>query len=810
MLKNHLKIAWRNLKKRPFFTFLNTFGLAIGIAGGILISLYIYEELNFDTMFADADRIHRINLDVKFGGDAVISAEASAPMAAALEQDFPQVEKTVRFRNLGSMLLKKVDAQENVKELQVTYADSTMFDMFGIDLLYGDVKSALTQPNTLVLTKTAAEKHFGLNRAIGQQLVLDNSDTYTVAGIIDDFPRNSFLRDRTVFLSMVGYQDAQEADWGSHNYFTFIKVVEGTNMKEFQAPLQGMFGKYVIPYAQAFYPGITEEQFLASGNYLNYFTMPLTDIHLHSNMQTELSANSSVQNVYILSFIGLFLIVLASVNFMNLSTAHSLKRAKEVGVRKTLGSDKSELIRQFLTESGLITFISLLLAIIIATLALPYFNELAGKSISLPFNNPFAWLILIAATLILGFFSGSYPAFFMSKFRPAQVLKGGGKASIGGAKTRNSLVVFQFAISVFLMISTLVVYQQLNYIQSKDLGFGKDQVLIINDAYAAGNQLDSFKEQVQQLGQVKSVSLSSFLPTPSSRSNHSFFKEGAKDQENTLNMQRWAIDHDYISTMNMELIAGRDFNREFSADSTAIILNESALKVMGVSPQEAIGMRITDGLNEDTPTFFTIIGIVKNFHFESLREDIGALSMLIDRSPESLAIKLEAGNFPEAIAQIESLWEEMAPGQLFDYYFMEESFNNTYQAEQQLGRIFVAFTILSILIACLGLFGLAAFNAERRTKEIGIHKIMGATVSQVTYKLTVDFLKLVGIAILISIPLGWYAMSKWLEDFSYRIAIGWNVFVWASLLVIVISIVTVGYQSIKAAIVNPVKSLRTE
>lgn len=810
MIKNHLKIAWRNLKKRPFFTFLNTFGLAIGMAGGLLISLYIHDELSFDKMFTDADRIHRINLDVKFGGAAVVSGEATAPMASAMERDFPQVESTVRFRNLGSMLFKKVDSEKNVKELHVAYADSTFFDMFGIKLLFGDSKNALKEPNTLVLTRSAAEKHFGINRALGQQLTLDNTTTYTITGIIDDLPKNSFLKDRTVFLAMSGDQNAQEADWGSHNYFTFIKVVEGTNMKDFQVPLQSMLGKYVIPYAQAFYPGITEEEFIASGNYLNYSTIPLTDIHLYSDMETELSPNSSVQNVYILSFIGLFLILLASVNFMNLSTAHSLKRAKEIGVRKTLGSDKPEIIRQFLIESCFIAFISLLLALAIATLALPFFNDLSGKAISLPFNNPFSWLILLSTTLILGLFSGSYPAFFMSKFMPIKVLKGGGTSSVGGGKMRNSLVVFQFSVSVFLIVSTLVVYQQLNFIQNKDLGFAKDRVLIINDVYAAGSNLEAFKKEVQQLGDVKSVTISGFLPTPSFRGSTSFYKDGAKDQENTMNMQRWTVDHDYISTMDIAIVAGRNFDKKFGADSTAIILNESAVGILGVTPHDALGMRLSRGLNDDNPVFYTVIGIAKNFHFESLREDIGALSLSLGNSTGSMAVKLQAGDFSRSIASIEGIWNNMAPGQLFNYSFMEEVFNTTYQADQRLGRIFVVFTILSILIACLGLFGLAAFNAEKRTKEIGIHKIMGASVSQITYKLTFDFLRLVGIAILISLPLGWYTMNKWLEDFSYRIEIGWKVFALASFLVILISILTVGYQSIKAAIVNPIKSLRTE
>ena len=810
MFKNYIKIAWRSLKKQPFFTFLNTFGLAVGMAGGLLISLYIYDELSFDKMFPDADRIHRVNADIKFGGSESSTAEVSAPMGPTMENDFSQVELATRLRNRGSLLVRKSNAEANTKEQHVAFADSTFFKMFGLDLLVGDPNTALTQPNTLVLTRSAAEKHFGVNNALGQNLLLNNTDTYTVTGVIEDLPKNSFLRDHSVFMAMAGYEDAQLGEWGSHNYVTFIKLIPTANIADFQEPLQSLFTTYVIPWVQNVFPGITMEAFEASGNYLRYSTIPLTDIHLYSNRDTEFSANSSMQNVYILSFIGLFLILLASVNFMNLSTAQSLKRAKEVGIRKTLGSNKSDLIRQFLIESGLISFLSLLVAFALAVAVLPYFNALSGKSISVPFTNPFFWLILLAATGLLGLLSGSYPAFFMSKFVPVKVLKGVSNLSIGGGNIRNSLVVFQFAISVFLIISTMIVYQQLNFIQNKDLGFKKDQVLIVEDFFTAGQKAVSLKEEIAQLAQVQSVTISGFLPTPSWRTDTTFFKEGSTEQENALNMQKWIVDSDYVSTLNMEIIAGRDFNREFAADSTAMILNESALAVLGMTPEEALGIRLSDNFEQENTQLYTVIGIVKNFHFESLRDGIEALSLSLGNSNGYMAVKLKAGDFSSALSTIEGLWNKVAPGQLFNYRFMEDSFNTTYEAEQRLGRIFIIFTTLSIMIACLGLFGLAAFNAEKRVKEIGVRKVMGASVRQITYRLTIDFLKLVGVAILISLPIGWYAMSKWLEDFSYRIEIGWGVFAFAAFLAIAIAIVTVSYQSIKAAIVNPVKSLRSE
>ncbi|MFD2587485.1 ABC transporter permease [Croceitalea marina] len=809
MFKNYLKVAWRSLKRQPFFTSLNIFGLAIGMSGVLLISLYIHNELNYDKMFADASRIHRINADIKFGGDQNISAETAAPMAAVLENDFSEVEMATRIRNLGSILVRK-SAKNNTKELHSAYADANFFKMFGLDLLVGDTRTALKEPNTLILTKTAAEKHFGVNNALGQELVLDNTDTYTVTGVINDLPKNSLLRDHSVFMAMSGYEDAQQNEWGSHNYFTFIKLIPSAKIEDFQAPLQGIVGDYLIPWVQKIYPGITEKDFRASGNYVNYYSIPLTDIHLHSDAHIELSANGSIQNIYILSFIGLFLILLASVNFMNLSTAHSLKRAKEVGIRKTLGSNKSGLIRQFLTESALISFISLLAAIGIAIFVMPFFNELAGTEISIPYLNPIFWLVVLFSTVVLSLFSGWYPAFFMSRFIPVKVLKGLGKSSVGGGNIRNSLVIFQFAISVFLIVGTLVVFNQLDYIQSKELGFSKDQILIVQDFYGAREKGDVIKQEVQKLAQVESAAISSFLPTPSSRSDYTYFKEGFNNQEDAVNMQRWLVDYDYLKTLGIELKAGRDFSPQRTTDSTAIIINETAASLLGVSAKEAIGLRVSSDIGDENGVFYTIIGVVDNFHFETLRDDIGALSLRLGTSTGNLAVKLSGRDFSNTIAAIEHVWDKNIPEQPLAYSFMDESFNNTYRAEQRLGRIFIVFTVLSIFIACLGLFGLAAFNAEKRTKEIGVRKVLGASVGQISYRLTLDFLKLVGVAIFISLPIGWYAMNKWLQDFSYRIEVSWWILALAGLIAISIAIITVSYQSIKAAIVNPVKSLRTE
>ena len=517
-----------------------------------------------------------------------------------------------------------------------------------------------------------------------------------------------------------------------------------------------------------------------------------------------------------MAFIGLFLIVLACVNYMNLSTAYSLKRVKEVGIRKTLGSNKSSLIRQFLTEAGLVSLISILLALPVTAIVLPYFNALADKSINIPFSNPLFWVILGIAIVILTFFSGFYPAFFMSRFVPVKVLKGSGNSNIGGSSIRNILVVGQFAIAIVLLICTFVVYKQLNFIQHKNLGFQKDQVLVLEDINAAGSQIEAFKESVSKLGYVENVSVSSYLPTPSARSGVTFFpKDGIENPENALVIENWRIDHDYLATLDLEILAGRDFQRQFATDSSAIIFNESAVAMLGLQPREALGVKLTKDFHrpdKENMEYMTIIGVVKDFHFESLRDEIGALSLNlgnIDRA-DKMMVKLKPGNVRATLTDIEALWSTFAPDLSFSYYFMDDSFNDTYKAELRLGRVFMVFTLISILIACLGLFGLAAFNAEKKIKEIGIRKVLGASVGHITYKLTFDFLKLVGIAILISLPMGWYAMNRWLEDFSYRVEIDFWVFALPAFLATAIAVLTIGYQSIRAALVSPIKSLRTE
>lgn len=810
MIKNYIKIGFRNLKRQPLFTGINILGLSVGMVGCLIITLFIIDELSYDTMFADADRIHRIDTDVQFGGAEIKASQASAPMAGAMQRDFPEVESTVRFRDRGELLIRSAEVQENTKGSDATFVDPSFFDFFGIELLAGNEETALTNAYTLVLSETVAQRVFNTTDIVGKSVMLGNKTTYKVTGVIADPPKDSFLKNHGIFMAMDGHPDSKGDLWGSMNYYTYVKLKPGTNLEAFDKKVAGMLETYMLPWAKKIFPTMTPEAFAASGDYINYYTIPFQDIYLYSNREEEMSETGSIQDVYILGIVGLFLVFLACVNFMNLSTAQSLRRAKEIGIRKTLGSSKSTLIWQFISESQLVAFMAMVIALGVSFLVLPSFNELAQKDISIPLGNPLFWVSALAITLLLGFISGSYPAFFMSRFKPVETLKGEIKGKLGGSMLRNGLVVFQFTVAVVLIIGSLVVFKQLEFIQNKDLGFDKEQVLLIDNVFSAGNQLDAFKAEVEKIGNVKSATVSSQMPTPSDRSNSTYFLEGKTSTGDALQIQEWAVDYDYLNTLGLQLVSGRDFDKSITTDADAVIINEASLSTLGLTANEALGTRISEVDNGEGTTMFTIIGIVKNFHYEPMRDKIAALALFLDKSSGMMAVKMQSQDYAATIGLIENLWKKQAPGQPFDYSFMDDDFEETYSKDQRISSILLIFTGLAIFIACLGLFGLATFNAQRRFKEIGVRKVLGASVSQITVGLTVDFLKLVAIATLIALPLGWYGMHTWLQDFSYRTTIGWEVLVGAVLLVAIIAVLTVSYQSIKAASTNPVKSLKTE
>jgi len=809
MLRNYLKIAFRNLSKNKAFSIINIAGLALGLTCCLLITMYVVDELSYDKFHENAENIYRINSDIKFGGQEMSFALSNDPIGATLERDYPQVKESVRFRSYGNFLVTK--GAQTFKEERVIFVDSTLFEVFTFPLIIGDPQTALARPNTMVITESTARKYFDRTDVIGEVLRFDNEDDYEITGVMQDIPRNSHIR-YDFFLSLAGDEQSQQNIWLSHNFYTYVVLEDGADPGFLPEQMDQLMELYVGPQAQQMID-ITLEEFEASGNYVLYTLMPLTDIHLHSDRAYEMGANSNIQYVYLFAAIAFFVLLIACINFMNLSTARSAGRAREVGIRKVLGSVKSRLIGQFLTESILMTLIAFVLAIVAAWLLLPWFNQLAGKEIALnTFANWAIFPVLLVFVLVTGLLAGSYPAFFLSSFRPVNVLKG--RLGVNGGSSslfRSGLVVLQFVASVLLIIGTIVIYRQLNYIQTKELGFNKEQVLIIEDAYALDNNLQAFKEEVLRESGVKSATISSFLPVPSNRSDSPLFATPIPDQENAVQSQHWWIDHDYFKTMGMDITAGRAFSRDFPSDSSAIIINEAAVEMFGFdNPVGEDIYRLQGEINDPTVESFKVVGVVKDFHFESLRSNITPVTFFLGRSSGNISIRMSTDDIANTISRIESKWKEMAIGQPFSYTFMDEAFDEMYRAEQRVGNIFVSFAILAIFIACLGLFGLSAFMAEQRMKEIGIRKVLGASINNIVTMLSKDFLKLVIIAALIAFPLAWWGMSTWLEEFAYRTELSWWIFAVAAVIAIVIAIATVSFQAFRAAVANPVNAIKSE
>jgi putative ABC transport system permease protein len=810
MQLNYLKIAWRNLVKNRFFTLLNIAGLAIGVACFLLICLYVTDELSYDRYHEKADRIYRINSDIIFGGTELKLAVASDPMGAALKKDYPEVEEFARiYASEGSKMIKKSNAF--IQEQNVAYADSTFFDVFTFPAIEGDTHTALNEPNTVVISASAAEKYFGTTHAMGKFVELndDKHTLYKVTAVIRDMPLNSHFR--YDFLFSMDNVDYGFGNYLSHNFVTYLLFKKGTDIKAFEKKFPAYVNKYILPQAQGMMQLKSMEEFEKQGNKLAYHLIPLTDIHLHSDRSAELSVNGNIQYVYIFSAVAIFILLIACVNFMNLSTARSANRSREVGIRKVLGSEKNTLVRQFLAESTLVSFIAILFAVGITILSLPYFNGISGKMISISkISSPGFLIFLVCLPFVIGLLAGTYPAFYLSSFNPITVLKGKLNAGAKKSRLRSALVVFQFATSIILMAGTIVVYKQLNYIQNKKIGFNKEQVLTVEGTWTLGNNYQAFRNEIEKIPGVSGSTQAGYLPVgSSSRNDNTFFKEAVMDVKGGFNMQHWRVDENYIPLMGMEIVAGRNFSKTFGSDSNAIIINESTAQLLGY--KNPVGQIIYSGENQgQAPVPKNIIGVVKNFNFESMKQRIAPLCLTLGNANWVTAFKVDSHNLPATIREVEKKWTAMAPAMPFRYEFLDEAFSNMYNAEQRAGKVVLSFSILAILIACLGLFGLASYMAEQRTKEIGVRKVLGATVNNIVTMMSKDFMKLVGIAAVFAIPLAAWLMHFWLQDFAYRINLSWWIFAVASIIAILIALFTISFQAISAALTNPVKSLRSE
>jgi len=795
MFTNFIKTATRSLRKNKGFTAINIIGLSIGLATCLLIVFYVVDELGYDRYNTKVDRIYRTDIEVKFGNNANSYAAVPSGLADEAKKDFPTVEQAARLRPAyeqpAGFRVKK--GSSVLQETGVIYADASLFNVFTLPIVDGNPATALIQPNTVVLTESAAKKYFDRTNIVGETLVLNDTLNFKVTGVIKDVPTQSHFS-YNMFLSMETIPDSHNPNWGGGGYNTYLLLKPGANTAE--------IGKKISAVAMQY-----NKAWLAKDDHLKFTLTPLTSIHLHSNLQQELGHNGSIQYVYIFSAIATFILLIACVNFMNLSTARSSNRAKEVGVRKVLGSPRKYLIAQFLTESMLVTFISTIIAIIVAWLLLPLFNQVSGKELAIAAQT-FVWLVpcALALVIVIGFIAGSYPAFFLSRFQPINVLKGKLSAGFKGGGLRSFLVVFQFAISIFLIIGTMVIYNQLHYIQTKNLGYNRNQVLIIKNTEGLNNQAQTFKQQIKQLSGVENASLSGYVPTGEASNITALFPDATLNSNTSMLTEFWPVDQDYITTLGMQLKAGRSFSASMKTDSSAVIINEAAAKFFGFKdPLNKTIYRNSVGLQQ-----FHIIGVIKDFHFKSLRENITPVALYMAEDRGALNVKVNTANIADLMGEIKGKWKAVAPNQQFTYSFMDADFDAAYRAEDRIGVIFVAFTFLAILIACLGLFGLAAYAAEQRTKEIGIRKVLGADVATLVSLLSRDFIKLVLIAIVIASPLAWFAMQQWLHDFAYRTNIQWWLVAIAGFAAILIAFATVSFQAIKAALANPVKSLKTD
>ena len=800
MVKNYLKIALRNLLKYKAYSLINILGLAVGIAACIMILLYVTDELSYDKYNLKAEQIYRIRGRALLQGREFNMAVSPAPTGATFVKDFPEVIQYARFLPSANMLIRY---KENVfSENRFFWADSTIFDVFTIPFVKGNPKTALNQPHTIVLTESLANKYFGNEDPLNKIMNFEDGTPYTVTGVVKDCPSNSHFH-YDIFASMASINAGKSNEWVNNNFYTYIVLKKGASASSLQAKIPALVKKYAGPqFYQAL--GITFEDWQKKGNAYEFFLQPLTSIHLHSHLNNEVEANSDIRYVYIFSITAIFILLIACINFMNLATARSATRSKEVGVRKVLGSNKIQLVKQFLIESFLLTFISIIIAIFLVEAFLPSFNNLAGKHLHTHyFNNLIAIPALFFTVLLVGLISGSYPAFFLSSFKPSKVLKGKA-AGKKGSWLRSGLVVFQFSISIILFIGTFIIYNQMRFIQETNLGFNKENVLVLQRAWALESHTTAFKDELKKNSNIISASNTNDLPGRTS--SESVFKlENAPASQNYL-MCLISTDDDFARTMGIELVKGRYFLKNNISDSSAVVINESAAKTFNL--KEPIGKRI---IFAGDNRIGTIIGVVKDFHINSLHQKIEPLVISLRRGFTAyLPIRISSNNIPATISLIKDEWKKFVPNKPFEYFFLDEDLNRLYQSEQKTGEILTSFSILAIFIACLGLFGLATFTAERRTKEIGIRKALGASTPGIIILLSKEFAKWVLISNIIAWPIAYFFMNKWLQDFAYRINMHFTIFILAGSAALIIAILTISIQAIKAAIASPIVSLHYE
>lgn len=807
MLKNYFKIAWRNLLKKKVYSFINIFGLGIGMACCVLIFMFVQDELSFDNYHEKGDRIYRLTHGSSSPEGVEGGSEAepfwvwhNAPVGPAMQEYFPEVEKIVQFSGRSDLLMSYGETTQ--QEDGVFFMDSTVFDVFSWELLEGDPKTALVAPFSIVLTESTAQRYFGDEEALGKTLKGSesagraNAGDYTVTGIMEDVPGNSHFKFNAL-LSLSTFKQSRPGvfeQWGYVDFYTYFLVNEGFDQLAFEQKI----------------PKFLEQNYPYKEDPYTIHVEALKDVYLRTNADRQPGETGSLANIYVFSIIGLFILGIAIINFMNLSTARSMERAKEVGIRKSIGADKSSLIFQFLGESLIIVLLSGIVAILLVTVSLPLMNNLTGKVLEV--NQIINWQTIpffFGIVVLVGLLAGSYPALILSSFRPVMILKGINKSDARGVNLRKGLVVFQFSLSIALIAGTFIVYSQMSHILDKEMGFDKEQMLVLDYNYDEDvNRVSSaLKTEMENLPSVSSAAFSrsvpgSYFPNAGTAIEN---PEGEMIQEGQPIFQ---VGIDFIDHYSLELVAGRSYSRDYPSDSSAaLVMNEAAARQYGyANPADIIGKKFSQWGREGE-----VIGVVKDFNYISLHRTIEPLTLPFEPyASRYMSLKVTGENLPGTIEQIEQVWSRIAPHRPFLYSFLDADFNKQYESDFRFRQIFTTFSVLAILIACLGLLGLATYTAEQRTKEIGIRKVLGANIGSIVGLLSKDFIKLVLIAILVATPVAWFAMNKWLEGFAYQVPVHWWVFLISGALAVVVALVTISFQSVKAAMMNPVKSLKSE
>ena len=828
MFKNYFKIGLRNLGRNKVSSIINISGLAIGITCVMFILFWVQDELHYDKFFKDAGRIYQVNIEVNMGGQEYIGGTTPPPAGAALQNSFPEVESFTRFFNASDEVVRSGDnsqVENYFTEPNVHGVDSNFLQFFNYPLLAGNVATCLQQPDAVVITEAMAKKYFGSHagdyRDVPGKILLfdDDRKPFVVTGVLKDLPSQSTLR-FDMLRPMSSYPVVKRFSWSWvwTQMTTFVRLSGGTaNDPATLHQLEAKFPAMVKLQASDAFKRIgqpLDELEKKGGKYILHL-QPLGRLHLYSaGVSGNLTTLSDIKYVYIFSLVACFIIILACVNFMNLSTAQSARRAKEVGIRKVLGSAKTQLIKQFFTEAFIYTLIATVIALGLVLLLMRPFNQVSGKQLSfnLLFSN-YNILFLLALVLVTGLLAGSYPSFYLTSFKPVEVLKGRlMKSSLGNIFLRNGLVIFQFAISTTLIVCTIIMFQQLQFTRNKNLGLNRENLVVIANSNRLGASEETFRQQLSTMPGISSTSLSSSVPTKYLFTDgYVPIPDGKENIAKDMSLTSYVVDYDFIPTLQLQILQGRNFSKDFS-DSTSVILNEEAVRQIGW--KQPIGRFIEYPGNGNQK--FQVIAVVKDFNVQSLHNAVIPFALFhtssktYDIGSTYLLARIEKGKAREVIGNLEKKWKAFAPVTPFDYSFLDEEFDALYQSDKRMGSVFGLFTLLSIFVACLGLFGLATFTAERRTKEIGIRKVLGASVQGVVALLSKDFLKLVLVAAFIAFPLAWWAMNSWLNDFAYRVSISWQAFLAAGLAVLLIALVTVSFKAIKAATANPVRSLHTE